>query len=608
MFFKTLQRSTTRHISLYLYTPISAFPFSTLEIPANYITNQPSETHPITGSLPDKHLESRVVDEFLAPEEKLRGVFLQKLRGKTAIRQALSSVGVEVNIDVFAKVVNRGNLCGEAMVMFFGWAIVQPNIPKDICTYHIILKALGRRKFFTSMMEVLNDMRAKEVNPNPETLFIVLDSYVRARLVSKAIKIFGELEKYGLKVNVEMLNVLLRCLCQRSHVGTASSLFNRMKEKVQPDSVTYNIIIGAWSKFGRVSEVEKFLQVMVNDGVEHDCVTYSYILEGLGRAGRVDDAVKIFEYLEEKRDMLSTGVYNAMVLNFIAIGDIDESLKYYERMLSNNYEPNIDTYAKIISAFLKVRRVSDAIELFDEMLARGIIPTAGTLTTFIEPLCGYGPPYAALMIYKKARNVGCRISLSAYKLLLMRLSRFGKCGMLLNIWEEMQESGYSSDMQAYEYVINGLCNTGQLETAVLKIALICPIDQLAALELEKGRRKFVMIRFKIADTRHGYKYTLMAFYKKSAVTKIQRDRAYFQLNGMKRGDAELTSSLMVKHDGLHFVAQFRWPKLRKMHVYNRNCYFDGPTLVSSDIGVNDDSLENSSGCTTITMAMRGMRL
>lgn len=497
MFFKRLQSTTKRHVSLYLYSPISAFPFSTLEIPLNYSSNQPSETHvknpnnidescilnqlsdilpinrdplifqPITGSLPDKHLEIRAVDEFLAPEEKLRGIFLQKLRGKTAIRNALSSAGVEVNMDVFSKVVNRGNLSGEAMVMFFHWAIEQPNIADDICTYHIILKALGRRKFFMYMMAILNDMRAKEVNLNPETLFIVLDSYVRARRVSKTIKIFGELEEYGLKVNVETMNVLLQCLCQRSFVGTASSLFNRMKEKVQPDSKTYNIIIGGWSKFGRVSEVEKFLKVMVNDGVEHDCVTYSYILEGLGRAGRVDNAVKIFEYFEEKQTMLSTGVYNAMVFNFIAVGDIDEGLKYYKRMLSNNYEPNMDTYARLISAFLKVKRVSDAIELFDEMLARGIIPTAGTLTMFIEPLCGYGPPHAALMIYKKARKVGCRISLSAYKLLLMRLSRFGKCGMLLNIWEEMQESGYSCDMQAYEYVINGLCNTGQLETAVL---------------------------------------------------------------------------------------------------------------------------------------------
>lgn len=81
--------------------------------------------------------------------------------------------------------------------------------------------------------------------------------------------------------------------------------------------------------------------------------------------------------------------------------------------------------------------------------------------------CSYGPPHAAMLIYKKARKVGCRISKNAYKLLLMRLSLFGKFGMLLNIWNEMQESGYDPDVDTYEHAIDCLCKTGQLENAVL---------------------------------------------------------------------------------------------------------------------------------------------
>ncbi|GMH30802.1 hypothetical protein Nepgr_032645 [Nepenthes gracilis] len=138
-------------------------------------------------------------------------------------------------------------------------------------------------------------------------------------------------------------------------------------------------------------------------------------------------------------------------------------------MLRLNCLPNNDTYVKFIGAFLKAEKVSDALEMFDAMLHRGIVPTSGILTSFIEPLCRYGPPHAAMIIYKNAKRIGCRISMSAYKLLLMRLSRFGKCGMLLQLWEDMQESGYSSDKEVYEYIINGLCNNGQLESAVLVV-------------------------------------------------------------------------------------------------------------------------------------------
>lgn len=437
------------------------------------VLNQLSDILPISIRSPSdvdsscNQLEIRAADEFLPPEDKLRGVFLQKLSSKTAINRALGGVDVELNDEVFTKVVNSGGLSGDAMVVFFNWAIEQPSLSKGVGAYHIVLKALGRRKFFVRMMEMVKDMGNRGVSPNSETLFIVMDSYLRAHQVSKATRIFGELEKYGLECNEATLSVALSCLSQRSHVGTACLLFNRMRDKVQCDCSMYNIIIGGWSKFGRVTEVEKFLKVMVDDGVEPDCITHSYVIEGFGRAGRFDDAVRIFNYLEEKVSSLSTEVYNAMILNCIANHDIDGALKYYEGMLRDCFEPNSDTYVRIMLYFLKTRRVSDAIELLDEMLGRGIIPSTGTLTEIFKPLCSYGPPYAALMVYKKARKAGCRVSLTAYKLLLMRLSKLGKCGMLLNIWEEMQQSGYACDMQVYEYIINGLCNTGKLGTAVL---------------------------------------------------------------------------------------------------------------------------------------------
>lgn len=486
MFLRGLSSNAFSYRSLlnYLHPSVSAFAFSTLEVALDStnenhsrddesrVLNQLSDifpisiSNPIAVNLPTKQLKVRAVDDFLPPEDKLRGVFLQKLRGETAIFRALDGVRVELNDQVFAQVLNRGNLCGNSMVAFFNWAIERPNMSKNVDSYHTVLRALGRRKFFVHMMGVLKDMRDKGMSPSSETLSIFMDSYIRARQVSKATKFFGELENYGLVCNEETFTVALKCLSQRSHVATACLLFNKMRDKVKCDCAMYNIIIGGWSKFGAVAEIEKFLKMMVDEGVEPDCETYSHVIEGFGRGGRIDDAVKIFKYLQEKGSALSGGVYNAMIFNCVASGDINGALKYYEDMLSNRFEPNVDTYTRIIFYFLRSRRVSDAIEMFDEMLGRGIIPSTGTLTEFIEPLCSYGPPHAALMIYKKSRRAGCRISLTGYKLLLMRLSRFGKCGMLLNIWDEMQESGYCSDMQVYEYIINGLCNTGRLETAV----------------------------------------------------------------------------------------------------------------------------------------------
>ncbi|KAL6180838.1 hypothetical protein ACLB2K_047497 [Fragaria x ananassa] len=128
-----------------------------------------------------------------------------------------------------------------------------------------------------------------------------------------------------------------------------------------------------------------------------------------------------------------TSAYNAMICKFISVGNIDECVKYFKGMSSNGCDPNVDTYTKLIAGLLKARKVADALEMFDEILSRGFVATMGTITSFMEPLCSFGQPYAAMMIYQKARK----------------------------------ECGYASAIEVYEYVINGLCDIGQLENAVL---------------------------------------------------------------------------------------------------------------------------------------------
>ncbi|PRQ19675.1 putative tetratricopeptide-like helical domain-containing protein [Rosa chinensis] len=125
--------------------------------------------------------------------------------------------------------------------------------------------------------------------------------------------------------------------------------------------------------------------------------------------------------------------YNAVISNFISVGNIDECVNYFKCMSSNSCDQNVDTYTKLIAALLKARKVADALEMFDEILSQGFVPTMGTITSFMEPLCSYGPPYAAMMIYQKARK----------------------------------ECGYASDIEFYEFVISGLCKIGQLENALL---------------------------------------------------------------------------------------------------------------------------------------------
>lgn len=416
--------------------------------------------------------ESRLLDVrdcILSPDEKLRGIFLQKGCGKFALESALSATDVNLTQEIFADVLNKGNMGGAAMVAFFNWATGHSDLPKNIETYNLVLKALGKRKFFGPMVEVSLGMKKDGVKPDSRTVEILLDSFIRARQVSKAVELFKRLEDIGADCDNEVLNILLKCLCSRSHVGVASSFLNSMRGKIPFNEVTYNTVIGGWAKFGIVDKVEKYWAAMKDDNFSPDCRTFSHLIEAFGRAGRISNAVDTFNRLEEHGCIPDTAVYNSMISNYISIGEIDEAVDFYRRMPERNCSPDIDTYNKLIRAFLKARRVADALEFFNEMLGKGVIPSTGMITSFIEPLCNFGPPYAAMMIYKNSMKVGCKVSLKVYKLLFTRLSKCGKGGMLLKLWEEMQESGYKLNNEFYSHIINGLCNIGQVDTAVLVV-------------------------------------------------------------------------------------------------------------------------------------------
>ncbi|VAI38914.1 unnamed protein product [Triticum turgidum subsp. durum] len=409
---------------------------------------------------------------LLSPADRLRGVFLQKPTGRAALHRALSSTGLDaLSPEVLSDVVSRGNLSGSASVDLLDWAISSAKLPHSVHTCNIVIRALGRRKFFTSVEPALEVMRKNDIFPDLTTLQIVMDTLVAARQVNKAVQLL-ESDQFGLGIGQtchrkEAFSALIECLCRRSHVGVASSLVQVARgQPFSLDKQVYNDVLGGWARFGRVDKLQHFWAMMQEDGLVPDDVSHCHLIEALGRAGQAEEALRVFEKMAQEGYGPTTMAYNALVFNFISLGDLDRSIRYYKDMADNNCPPNSDTYCKMIRAHLKARRVADALQMFDDMLAQGVLPDTGVITSFIEPLCTFGPPHAALMIYQKSRKAGCTISLKAYKLLLERLARFGKSGTVLNIWEEMQESGYPSDKEIYEFIVNGLCNVGKVDAAV----------------------------------------------------------------------------------------------------------------------------------------------
>ncbi|XP_006648567.2 putative pentatricopeptide repeat-containing protein At5g43820 [Oryza brachyantha] len=508
---------------------------SSLRVLSSAMPTKPAALPPPTDPDPDATATTPTLaaTTLLSPAERLRGVFLLKPHGHAALHGALSSTGVDAAValspEVLSDVVNHGNFSGAATVDFFGWAITNSKLSPPIDTCNIVIRALGRRKFFAFFEPILEIMRKNNIFPDISTLEIIIDSLIAARHVNTAVQLINT-DHFGLGVwrtchRKEVFTVLINCLCRRSHIGLASSLLQATRgETIDLDTHLYNEVIGCWARFGRVDKVEHFWAMMLDDGVVPSEVSYCHLIEALGRANRAEEALQVFEKMVNEGYGPTTMAYNALIFNFISVGDLDRSIKYYKVMLDNNCPPNIDTYCKMIRAFLRECKVADALQMFDDMLARGILPSTGMITLFIEPLCTFGPPHAALLFYKSSRKAGCTISIKAYKLLLERLARFGKSGTVLQIWEEMQECGYPSDKEIYEFIVNGLCNVGKVDAAV------SVVEESLRKGFCLGRVVYGKLNNKLLDM-NKVETAYNLFKKVKYVRALSNSRSYCRANG-----------------------------------------------------------------------------
>jgi pentatricopeptide repeat protein len=174
--------------------------------------------------------------------------------------------------------------------------------------------------------------------------------------VKEARRIIKEMKLAGFMVDLFCYNTFLRCLCERNLKRNPSGLvpeaLNVMMEmrsyKIDPTSISYNILLSCLGRTRRVKESCGILETMKKSGCPPDWTTYYLVARVLYLTGR-------------------HGKGNQIVDEMIGAGLIPDRKFYYD----------------LIGILCGVERVNHALELFERMKR--------------SSLGGYGPVYDVLI-------------------------------------------------------------------------------------------------------------------------------------------------------------------------------------------------------------------
>ena len=253
-------------------------------------------------------------------------------------------------------------------------------------------------------------------------------------LVKKGLEIKREIVEKGLKCDIQTYNTLIKMCLSVHYTQTAQSVFQEMKlEGVQPDIITYSMMLDGYAKNGRrIPKGELFdccaqvLDDMELDGVDPNTHTFNSLLKVCAEMGNYVRAKEIAAVMEKRgvrwdiftygtlidccakhspetdvRQYLRDCFYyadllkkrglrlNCKIISSLLVAcscakDLRSGQKLMSYMAEEGIKPNVVVYTSFVKVYLSVDDEIGALECMNEMKERGIDPNVHTYNALIK--------------------------------------------------------------------------------------------------------------------------------------------------------------------------------------------------------------------------------
>lgn len=380
-----------------------------------------------------------------------------------ALDTALDQSGIRISPEIVEEVVGKFNNAGMIAYRFFEWAGRQRNYTHSVKAYHAMIESLAKIRQYQMMWELVNAMRAKRMQ-NMETFSIIMRKYARARKVEEALYTFNVMEKYDCAPNLAAFNGLLSALCKSKNVRKAHEVFDKMKDRFEPDSKTYSILIDGWGKDPNLPKAREVFREMVDAGCNPDIVTYGIMVDVLCKAGRVDEAVEIVRGMADSGCTPTSYIYSVLVHTYGVENRIEDAVDAFLEMERNGIKADVVVYNALIGAFCKANKFKNVYRVLNDMTSKGVTPNSRTCNVILNSLIDRGETDEAYSVFRKMIKV-CDPDADTYTMMIKMFCERDELKMALKVWKYMKLKQFVPSMHTYSVLINGLCEKGNASKA-----------------------------------------------------------------------------------------------------------------------------------------------
>lgn len=356
----------------------------------------------------------------------------------------------------------------------FDLASYQPNFSHSYATFHTLILKLGRSRHFSLMETMLSSLKSQNypirsslfaeiiqiygeaglpeevlkcfykilefnTKPSPKHLNCILEILVARRsFLRRAFELFRIAHKYGVDPNTVSYNILMRAFCLSGHLSIAYSLFGKMlKRDVLPDIESYRILIQGFCRKSQVNRAVDLLEDMFNKGFFPDSLSYSTLLNSLCRKKQLREAYKLLCRMKLKGCNPDIVHYNIVIMGFCREGRALDACKVLNDMHSSGCSPNLVSYRTLVWGLCNQCLYDEARSFMMEMLTKGFSPNYSIIHLLVKGFCNTGKSEEACGVLEDILRHGETPHIDTWAEIVPKISHADDPDQLANLLHEV---------------------------------------------------------------------------------------------------------------------------------------------------------------------------
>jgi pentatricopeptide repeat domain-containing protein 1 len=279
-----------------------------------------------------------------------------------------------------------------------------PVEPSSV-TFGILIKAYGQCSMLSKAFETFEEMKRRNLKPNDVTFGCLLDACVRAGEVEMAQEVFTNMQVEGIALNTILYTTMIKGFSKTLNLPKALGVFEAMKKdaSVEPNNVTYNSLLDCAVRCEDMATASKLFQEM-KERMQPDLISYSTIIKGCCRGGDLKKAMEVLNDMKRNHIKPDEVLFNSLLDGCAKNGSLEMAQHVYQEMRLLGIKPSNVTFSILIKAYGKARQVQKALEILEEMRVEGVAPGMIVYTCLLQTCIRSKQIHRALVVYEDMKR------------------------------------------------------------------------------------------------------------------------------------------------------------------------------------------------------------